>query len=200
MKAFLLEFLSQAQGSAALAGAGLALAAFVAALTFVPRNLVSLAGGFVLGWAALPVVLLAGTGGAVVTSLLARRFLRPRLLPLVDRRPAWRAVLAAVDREGWRVVALLRLAGPLPCSGQNYLLGLTRIPIPTIALVSIAGALPQAALFVHLGSIGQDVLRQGSPAPVQIALLAAAAACVSLLAFLVGRRARRILATEPSPA
>ena len=39
MKAFLLEFLSQAQGSAALAGAGLAVAAFVAALTFVPRNL-----------------------------------------------------------------------------------------------------------------------------------------------------------------
>ena len=125
MQAFLLDLLTQAQGSPGLGYAGLAAAAFTAALAFVPRNLVSLIGGFLFGWIALPITVLAGTCGSVTASLLARRLLRARLSAHAQRRPAWRALLAAIDQEGWRVVALLRLAGPLPCSAQGYLLGLT---------------------------------------------------------------------------
>lgn len=200
MQAFLLDLLTQAQSSPGLGYAGLAAAAFTAALAFVPRNLVSLIGGFLFGWIALPITVLAGTCGSVTASLLARRLLRARLSAHAQRRPAWRALLAAIDQEGWRVVALLRLAGPLPCSAQGYLLGLTGIPIPTIAAVSALGAVPQSALFVYLGTLGQVLLSEGLPGPFRVVLLGAAAVSLLALVGLVGRRARRILAQAAGPA
>ena len=200
MQAFLLDLLTDAQGSPGLGYAGLAAAAFTGALVFVPRNLVSLIGGFLFGWIALPITVIAGTCGSITGCFLARRLLRSRLSAHASARPAWRALLAAIDQEGWRVVALLRLAGPLPCSAQGYLLGLTGIPIPTIAAVSLLGAVPQSALFVYLGTVGQVLLSQGLPGPFRVVLLCAAAVSLLALVTLVGRRARRILAQAVEPA
>ena len=200
MQDHLLAFLAQAQGQPGLGYAMLALAAFTAALAFIPRNLVALVGGFLFGWIALPITLVAGTCGTICASLLARRLLRARVSAYAARRPAWRALLAAVDHEGWRVVALLRLAGPLPCSAQGYMLGLTGIPIPTIAAVSLVGAVPQSALFVYLGTLGQALLSQGLPGPFRTAMLIAAAVSLAALVTLVTRRARRILAQAAEPA
>jgi uncharacterized membrane protein YdjX (TVP38/TMEM64 family) len=200
VQAFLLDVLTEAQGSPGLGYAALAVAAFTAALAFVPRNLVSLIGGLLFGWIALPISVMAGTCGSITASLLARRLLRSRLSAHAGRRPAWLALLAAIDQEGWRVVALLRLAGPLPCSAQGYLLGLTGIPIPTIGAVSLLGAVPQSALFVYLGTVGQVLLTEGLPGPFRVVLLGAAAVSVTVLVALVGRRARRILAQAAEPA
>jgi uncharacterized membrane protein YdjX (TVP38/TMEM64 family) len=199
MQAFLLELPAYAQGSAALGCAGLALAALIGAMLFVPRALLCLVGGFLFGWIALPVVLVAGTAGAALACLVARTLIRPKLVRLVDRRPTCRALLAAVDQEGWRVVGLLRLAGPLPCSAQSYVLGLTGIPIATVAATSFFAAIPQMALFVYLGSLGEAILRDGSPPPLHAALLVAGVVSVTVLVTLVGRRARRILAVAEPP-
>jgi uncharacterized membrane protein YdjX (TVP38/TMEM64 family) len=200
VQAFLLDLLMDAQGSPGLGRTGLAAAAFIAAVAFVPRNVVSLIGGFLFGWIALPITVVAGTGGSITASFLARRLLRARLSAHADARPAWRALLTAIDQEGWRVVALLRLAGPLPCSAQGYLLGLTGIPIPTIAAVSLLGAVPQSALFVYFGTLGQALLSQGVPGPLRSVLLGGAAVSLVALVALVGRRARRILAQAAQPA
>lgn len=200
MQGFLLDILSDAEGSPVLGHALLAVAAFTAALAFVPRNLVSLIGGFLFGWIALPISLVAGTCGSVIASFIARRLLRGRLSAYADRRPGWRALLTAIDQEGWRVVALLRLAGPLPCSAQGYMLGLTGIPIRTIAAVSLLGAVPQSALFVYLGTLGQLLLSQGVPGPLRGAMLGGAAVSLAALVTLVGRRARRILVQAAEPA
>lgn len=201
MKALLLDLAAYGQDSAAVGWAGLATIGFLASLLFIPRNLVSLVGGFLFGWVALPVVLVAGTCGAAIACVLTRRLLRPWVLRFAARRATCQALLRAVDEEGWRVVALLRLAGPLPCSGQSYLFGLTGIPIPTVALVSLVGAVPQSALFVYLGTLGHEVLREGSPGPLQAALLVLAALSVTGVATLVGRRTRRILAAaQPASA
>jgi uncharacterized membrane protein YdjX (TVP38/TMEM64 family) len=200
VQAFLLDLLMDAQGSPGLGRTGLAAAAFMAALAFVPRNLVSLIGGFLFGWITLPITVVAGTCGSITASFLARRLLRARLSAHADARPAWRALLTAIDQEGWRAVALLRLAGPLPCSAQGYLLGLTGIPITTIAAVSLLGAVPQSALFVYFGTLGQVLLSQGVPGPLRSALLGSAAVSLVALVTLVGRRARRILAQAAQPA
>src|SRR3954468_2987909 len=200
MQAFLLEQPNLTQGSATLGCGVLALAAFVGAMLFVPRALFCVVGGFLFGWIALPIVLIAGTAGAAVACFTARRLIRPRLMRLVARRPRCQALLAAVDQEGWRVVGLLRLAGPFPCSAQSYLLGLSAIPIATVAATSLAASVPQMVLFVYLGTLGQAVLRDGSPPPLQAALLLLAALSMTVLVTLVGRRARRIVSEQPEPS
>lgn len=119
----------------ALAGMGdaglivLAAAFVFGALAFVPRNLMCVLGGTVFGHAAFPVALVSATLGACAALLIARYLFRRPFQRMADRRPAWKAVAAAVDGEGWRIALLLRIASPLPGSVVNYMFGLTRIPL-----------------------------------------------------------------------
>ena len=60
--------------------------------------------------------------------------------------------------------------------------------------------MPQSALFVYLGTLGQVLLSEGLPGPFRVVLLGAAAVSLLALVGLVGRRARRILAQAAGPA
>src|SRR5262249_18745164 len=58
------------------------------------------------------------------------------------RRPVWKALVQAIDAEGWRLVGLLRLASLIPGAATNYLLGVTRIgllPDPKVDARSATG-------------------------------------------------------------
>jgi uncharacterized membrane protein YdjX (TVP38/TMEM64 family) len=63
-----------------------------------------------------------------------------------------------VDEEGWRVVALLRFASPLPNAVQNYVFGLTRIGFLPFAITTFLFTIPQVMLYVYLGSTGRALL------------------------------------------
>ena len=47
-----------------------------------------------------------------------------------------------MEREGWRVVAFVRLVPVFPFNLLNYALGLTRIPLVTFTLTSFSLWLP----------------------------------------------------------
>src|SRR3954466_8938185 len=111
MQAFLLELPNLTQGSATLGCGVLALTAFVGAMLFVPRALFCVVGGFLFGWIALPIVLIAGTAGAAVGCFPARPPLPPPPLrlgragrggkrcsrPSTRRAGAWSACCALPD-------------------------------------------------------------------------------------------------------
>ena len=71
----------------------------------------------------------------------------------------------AVGREGFKIVALLRLSPLFPFSVLNYALGLTRVRLRDFVLASWLGMLPGTALYVYLGSLFTNVgdLLAGSP-------------------------------------
>lgn len=131
----------------------------------IPRSGVNIVIGAVFGFPVIPVIVLSNAAGAALPFLLARYFLAARLRRLTDRNPKLRAVMNAVDSEGWRIVALLRLGGPLPGVMQNYLYGLTRIPLTTCTVMTLIFAIPQIWVHVYLGSLGRDALEQRLPNP-----------------------------------
>lgn len=60
-------------------------------------------------------------------------------------------------KEGWRLVALLRVAPVVPDSLLNYMLCVTSIRFDVYAATSAVCLLPYVALYVYLGSASSDI-------------------------------------------
>jgi uncharacterized membrane protein YdjX (TVP38/TMEM64 family) len=173
----------------------LGLAFVVASLTFVPRPAISLVGGLAFGFAAVPVAFVGYTLGAVAAFLIARWLLRARVVALVAERPKLRAIMQAIDAEGWRLVGLIRIASPIPGSATSYLTGVTGIGLWPFTVATFVGSAPQILTFVSLGAMGHLVLDDPDVSRAHVAFLAAGIALFALAVWLVTRRARAVLAT-----
>src|SRR5262249_62125780 len=103
----------------------------VLSLAPIPRCTVNIAVGAVFGFSAMPVIMVRNAIGAGVAFLLARHLFFDRLQGFANGRPRLRTLMQAIDDEGWRLVALLRLGSGGPGGGQNFLFRLTDIPLLT---------------------------------------------------------------------
>jgi uncharacterized membrane protein YdjX (TVP38/TMEM64 family) len=172
----------------------LALVFAVGSLTFMPRFTFYAISGLVFGLVAVPAAVIGSTIGATLAYLLARGALRGTFRRLVERRPQWRATLAAVDAESWRLVALTRFASPLPGGAINYVYGLTGIPLVPYVLGTAGGLLAPVTLFAGLGALGRIALQE-NPAG-QAAAFAAGLVVLALAVILIVRRRRAALAQK----
>jgi len=192
-------FIQAIQGWNDLGAVGLvALAAVfvIGAMVFAPRPPMCVVSGLVFGFIAIPVVLLASTLGSVLAFLLSRYLFRSRFLKIIERRPAWSALIKAIDAEGWRLVGLLRLASLIPGTATNYLLGVTRIGLWPYTLATLVGLLPQIFLFVYIGAAGQIALEELSESPLRVALIVVGLVFTAWAVFIVTRRTKAVLAFE----
>jgi len=174
----------------------LALAFFVISLTFLPRPPACIVAGATCGIAAFPVVLVASTLGAVAGFVLSRRLLRTRFRAAIERRPSWRRIVDAIDSQGWILVALLRLASPVPGSATTYLAGLTSIRLWPYVGATFLGLAPQTFLFIFVGAAGPAALHGGSLSAIKLVLMLAGVATSAVVIWQVGRRARASLAVR----
>ena len=122
---------------------------------FVPGSLFGLAGGALFGPTLGVIVNLAGaTLGAVAAFLIARYaaavLVRQKAGPRVER------LIAGVEAEGWRFVALVRLVPLFPFSLMNYALGLTRISFAQYALATLVCMIPGTLAYSWLGHAGRE--------------------------------------------
>src|SRR5260370_36283232 len=136
----------------------LSLIFFAASFVLIPRTFLCLGAGASFGLAAVLVILPSTMLGGVLAFLGARYFFSDRFHAYVTVRPRLSRIVTAVDEEGWRIVALLRFASPLPNAVQNYLFGLTRIGFIPFAATTFIFSIPQVLLYVYLGSAGRTVL------------------------------------------
>ena len=109
----------------------------------------------------------------------------------IATRPRWRATLAAIDAEGWRLVALIRVSTLFPGGLINYLFGLTGIGFAPYTLATAAGLLPPVTIFVGLGTVGRMAIEDVDQSGGQIATLVAG---VIVAALLVMRHMRAMAA------
>jgi uncharacterized membrane protein YdjX (TVP38/TMEM64 family) len=173
----------------------------IGTVAFLPGAPLTLAAGFVYGpvWG-LALASPASVAGASTAFLLGRTLLRDWAAAKVGASPRARAIDAAVEREGWKLVLLLRLSPVFPFNVLNYALSLTRVPFGTYVLASFIGMLPGTALYVYLGSL--------APAAAQLGPAAAAGGAGRTAVYAIGllatvavvvvatRLARRALAGE----
>lgn len=171
----------------------LALVFLVASFIFFPRTFLCLGVGALYGLPAVLIILPSTTLGGVLAFLTARYLFADRLQRRVDRYPKLRAIADAIDSESWRVVALFRLASPVPNSVQNYFFGLTRIGLWPYTLATLVFTIPQTFLYVYIGAIGRSALIEDSSAPLSRGLMVAGILCLAATAFLIWRKAQAAL-------
>ncbi len=169
----------------------------------VPGSALTVGAGLVFGLGpGIAAVTLGANLGAAAAFLLARYVARERVATLAARYPLAKALDAAMAREGWKVVFLLRLSPLIPFNVVNYLYGLTSIRFWTYALNSFAGMLPGTVLYVYFGAAGRAGLRlSGSPGASTGGLKSVffIGGLIATLAasWLLGREAKRIIQAKP---
>ena len=195
---------SLAEGARGAGGAGVALffAAYViATVVLLPGSLLTLAAGFAYGpvWG-LAIASPASVAGATCAFMLGRTVLRDWAARRVGASPRARAIDAAVEREGFKLVLLLRLSPLIPFNLLNYALSLTRVRPAAYVLASFLGMLPVTALYVYLGSLApaaaelSSASRSGSGTRTTLYVVGLLATVA--VAVIVTRTARRALDVE----
>jgi uncharacterized membrane protein YdjX (TVP38/TMEM64 family) len=178
----------------------LALAFVLASLIFVPRPAISLVGGLAFGFAAIPAAFVGYTVGAIVAFLIARRLLRARVVALIAPRPKFRAVMQAIDAEGWRLVGLIRIASPIPGTVTSYLAGVTGIGLWPYTAATFVGSAPQIFAFVSIGALGHTLLDDPLVSRAQLAFLVVGIALLAAAIWLVTRRVRAMVEASVAPS
>jgi uncharacterized membrane protein YdjX (TVP38/TMEM64 family) len=173
----------------------LAYAALVVA--FVPGVVLTMAAGAIFGVTQGTIVVFIGaTLGATAAFLVSRYFARSYVASRVAGDARFAAIDRAVEREGLRIVFLLRLSPVVPFNLLNYALGLTRVRLRDFTLASL-GMLPGTLLYVYSGKVAGDVasiaggagVERGSEYYVFLAFGFAATVAVTAVITRIARRA-----------
>ncbi len=121
----------------------------------IPASVIAVAAGMIYGTVGgflvcAPAILL----GAVLAFRLSRSFFRARVTGLIARDRRLACLDAAVARDGWRLVFLLRLSPVMPFALTSYALGLTALDLPSY-LLGTSASLPPLLLYTGLGSFAR---------------------------------------------
>jgi len=143
----------------------IAMAAAAESLTF-PVTPMLLTSGYIFG---LPmgtaVMLVSMSCAASVQFLLSRTLLRPNIEALVSKNAKARAVNRAVEREGFRIMFLIRLEPLLPSAIANCAFGLSSASYFDFIAATLLGYVPYTFALVSSATILKDLLKEGSDKP-----------------------------------
>lgn len=190
-------------GAAGMTGRALAAGLVVVGIPLgVPTLWLAALTGYVFGPAlGVPIAVVAVFAGANVAFALARWLVREQVARLVARRRRWRAIAAAVEDGGVRLVALLRLAGPH--NVLNMVLAASPLGHRKFAAGTFIGSLPSVTLAALGGGLAGDAAslwaaRSELGAAWTVMAVAGAVALAFSVALMV-RATRRALAAAARP-
>jgi uncharacterized membrane protein YdjX (TVP38/TMEM64 family) len=146
----------------------------------------------------------ASVSGATLAFLIARYVARDWVSRKLEKYPNFTAIDRAIEKNGFKMILLLRLQPVVPFNLLNYALGLTRIRLRDYVLASWIGMFPATVLYVYLGSALHSVsdLLQGHLGSGKwgVILFWAGLAAAIVLVVYVGRVARKALQEELGPS
>jgi uncharacterized membrane protein YdjX (TVP38/TMEM64 family) len=177
--------------------AGLQVVAATAGI--VPASLVGMAAGVLFGVADGFAISAAGLLlGALAAFWISRSTLRAFVERVMVDTTRVRNLDAAVARDGWRLVCLLRASPLMPFVVTSYLLGLLAISLRDYMLGTLA-ALPALLGYVSLGALARTGLSAstGAARPFQLALLAMGFAATALAVAHIGSLIAKVAGREP---
>jgi uncharacterized membrane protein YdjX (TVP38/TMEM64 family) len=180
-------------------------AAFIpACLFFLPGAPITLFGGFAFGGTLRGLTLvtacvsIGSTLGGALAFLISRTAARTWIEQRVAADPRFRAIEAAVRKNGFKIVLLCRLSPVIPFNLLNYAFGMTSVSFRDYALASWIGMLPGTVLYVYLGStmgaLADVVAGRVEKTPAQQIFFYAGLAATLGVTLYITRIARRALA------
>lgn len=179
----------------------------VACVLMIPGSMLTIGAGFLAGVFWPDNLLLAlgfgylacGAGsvaGASAAFLLGRTLARGPIERRMAGNARFQAISRAIERDGFKIVLLVRLSPAFPFTLLNYALGLTRVTFRDYLLASAIGMVPGTLLYVYIGTAAQSVATASGDSVgwPRIALMLAGLAATVAVVVLVTRIARRELA------
>lgn len=170
-----------------------------------PLSPVAVAGGLIFGLGRGFVAVQLGTSvGAAINFLAARHLARKRVAGWLGQHEKFRLIDAAIGREGWKIVALLRFC-PIPFGLANYSYGLTAVGFLPYLLATVLTIIPGNFFFVWFGATSHDALAAaggvGKAPPGQLIFTAIGLVAFFVALTYVARIARAAVAKkDPVPA
>ena len=168
----------------------------LATILLLPEWIFTVAAGVLFGmvWG-LIVAWSAAITGAVLAFLLTRMALREHVEKIVEKNRWLKAVNRALPKEGWKVVALMRLSPLVPFGLQNYLFGVTKVRRRDYAVATALAILPGTVVAVFLGATGRALLGAGDD--LKWGLFAAGIVASVVLSVFLGHVAKKRLGIRP---
>jgi uncharacterized membrane protein YdjX (TVP38/TMEM64 family) len=136
----------------------------LASVLFLPGLAITIVGGLVFGavWGTVWTTVGANLG-TIAAFLVGRYAARGMVEGMVEKNQALRKIDEGVRRQGWRMLMVTRLVPIFPFNIQNYVYGLTDIPLKTYVLVTLPCMLPATIAFnfaagsVRTGDFGKTL-------------------------------------------
>lgn len=144
----------------------LAYAALIVVVQVVclPLSLLAIAGGLIFGLGRGFAAITIGTAAGAIVNFLASRYLaRAAVQRWLAHHEKFKLIDAAIAREGWKIVALLRFC-PIPYGIANYSYGLTGVRLLPYWLATLFAVAPANFFFVWFGASSHDALASVSGA------------------------------------
>ncbi len=162
----------------------------VACVLLLPGLPIAIVGGLIFGavWGSVWSTVGANLGAAAAF-LIGRYAARDMVEGWVRKNPTLRKIDEGVKEQGWRMLMITRLVPIFPFNIQNYVYGLTDIPLRTYVLVTFPTMLPATIAFnFAAGSAREVILSGGQPEAVKKTMiyLAVAAVFFVLLSLIPG--------------
>ena len=128
-------------------------------------------------------VIAGSTLGAAAGFLVSRYVARGWVARLVSKNPKLLLIDQAIHREGWKIIALLRMC-PLPFGFSNYAYGLTKVSFWHYLGATAIGILPAEVVSVCLGAAGREIADVKGSAELRVLAWVGAAALVAAIIVL----------------
>jgi uncharacterized membrane protein YdjX (TVP38/TMEM64 family) len=169
----------------------------VLTVLLLPATPVVLAAGAVFGTVVGTLLMsLASTVSAALSFLLSRYVAHDRAARLIGHYPRLSAIWHALgERDGWKIVAAVRLSHAMPFGLQSLLFGLSPVRFWPFVAATWVSMLPGTLLYCYLGSLGAAALgAEAAPAgPAGWAVRLGGLVVIGLAVLYVARFARRII-------
>ena len=174
-------------------------------ILLLPGGVVAMGGGLFFGlWWGTFLVLTGNLLADAVAFGISRSLGRAWLERKFSKSSRWRALDAAVSRQGWKIIFLSQVHPLFPTSLLNYLYGVTSIRFWPCMLWIALGQLPGLFLYAYLGTLAQLGIKlvkgKTHPLPIEYAIWLGGLVLTVVVTTALGRLALRLLAeVEAAP-
>ncbi len=145
---------------------------------FIPGVVFIMGAGFVFGfWRGLLAVWIGGSVGQALAFLLARYLLRDWVETFINNKwKKWKYIDAALEKDGWKLVLIMRMSPIIPYNLLNIAMATTSIHFLAFSVVSSIGIIFECCIFVYLGTIADGITsivegHAGKPKAIQWVLM-----------------------------